>query len=233
MASSPKPVGIDLSCISGVKGEPHLELSRASSFDFVTSFRTSSNRLFTCWSCAWSESVESDNSVSGSHGECSTSRWGVADFSGTREGASDRVSCVRSYVTRPCRTGTACSRVLVRQTRLGVEGADAIGGVRGRASSATRLENRLDGPSCDMALLLALKCWGRSATLLYTTVVVAAVPDDAKDELFWGSWVLCQRRIHSVALPITRCQLYYRSIDALGLLVVLAEARSAFDVCST
>ncbi|RRT68164.1 hypothetical protein B296_00037615 [Ensete ventricosum] len=56
--------------------EPHLELSLASSFDFVTSFYTSSSCLFTRRSYARSESVESDDNVSGSYGAGSTPRYG-------------------------------------------------------------------------------------------------------------------------------------------------------------
>ncbi|RZS05164.1 hypothetical protein BHM03_00035647 [Ensete ventricosum] len=71
-----KLVGIGLSCISGAKSEPHLELSLASSFDFVTSFYISSNCLFTRRSYARSESVESNDNVSGSYGAGSTPRYG-------------------------------------------------------------------------------------------------------------------------------------------------------------
>ncbi|RZR99186.1 hypothetical protein BHM03_00028682 [Ensete ventricosum] len=74
-AGNLKLVGIGLSCISRAKGEPRLELSSAS-FDFMTSFYTSSSRLFTCRSCIRSELVESNDSVSGSHGVCSTPRYG-------------------------------------------------------------------------------------------------------------------------------------------------------------
>ncbi|RRT56252.1 hypothetical protein B296_00035441 [Ensete ventricosum] len=74
-AGNLKLIGIGLSCISRAKGEPRLELSSAS-FDFVTSFYTSSSRLFTCRSCIRSELVESDDSVSGSRGVCSTPRYG-------------------------------------------------------------------------------------------------------------------------------------------------------------
>ncbi|RRT80384.1 hypothetical protein B296_00009414 [Ensete ventricosum] len=63
-AGNLKLIGISLSCISGVKGDPCLELSPASSFDLVTSFCTSSNYLFMRRSCTQSESVESDNNVS-------------------------------------------------------------------------------------------------------------------------------------------------------------------------
>ncbi|RRT65491.1 hypothetical protein B296_00010445 [Ensete ventricosum] len=88
-AGNLKLVSIGLSCISGAKSEPHLELSPPSSFDFVTSFCTSSSHLFTRWSNARSESVESNDNVLGSCGVGSTPRYGVVDFSGTIEGASD------------------------------------------------------------------------------------------------------------------------------------------------
>ncbi|RZS25913.1 hypothetical protein BHM03_00059185 [Ensete ventricosum] len=91
-ASNLKLVGIGLSCISGAKGEPCLELSPASSFDFVTSFCTSSNHLFTRRSCARSESIESDDNVSSSCWVGSTLRYGVVDFFEMIEGAFDRVS---------------------------------------------------------------------------------------------------------------------------------------------
>ncbi|RRT39197.1 hypothetical protein B296_00055713 [Ensete ventricosum] len=108
-AGNLKLVGIGLSCISGVKGEPRLELLPASSFDFVTSFCTSSNRLFTRRSCTRSKSVEFDDNMSGSYGMCSTSRYEVTDFFGTIKGAFDRVSggpCVGG----PGRTDVECSQ---------------------------------------------------------------------------------------------------------------------------
>ncbi|RRT78338.1 hypothetical protein B296_00001268 [Ensete ventricosum] len=74
-ADSLKLVGIGLSCISGVKGKHQFKLSPVSSFYLVTSFCTSSKRRFTCRSYARSESVESDDKVSGSHGVCSALRW--------------------------------------------------------------------------------------------------------------------------------------------------------------
>ncbi|RWV97538.1 hypothetical protein GW17_00039666 [Ensete ventricosum] len=91
-ADSLKLVGIGLSCISGVKGEPRFKLSPVSSFYLVTSFCTSSKRRFTCRSYARSESVESDDKVLGSHGVCSALRWCAIDFPGTSRGASDWVS---------------------------------------------------------------------------------------------------------------------------------------------
>ncbi|RWW57787.1 hypothetical protein BHE74_00035397 [Ensete ventricosum] len=60
---------------------PRLELSLASSFDFVTSFYTSSSRLFTCRSYARSESVESDDN------SCLGSRWRDCDL---RDGHDSR-----------------------------------------------------------------------------------------------------------------------------------------------
>ncbi|RZR92242.1 hypothetical protein BHM03_00020517 [Ensete ventricosum] len=104
-----KLVGIGLSCISGAKGEPRLELSPAYSFDLVTSFCTSSSRLFTRRSCTRSESVEFDDNVSGSCVVCSTPRYRVVDFSGTIDGASNRVSG-GSCAAGPGRTGTECSQ---------------------------------------------------------------------------------------------------------------------------
>ncbi|RZR87612.1 hypothetical protein BHM03_00015063 [Ensete ventricosum] len=83
-AGNLKLVSIGLSCISGAKSEPRLELSPPSSFDFVTSFCTSSSHLYMRWSNARSESVESDDNVLGSCGVGSTPWYGVADFSGTR-----------------------------------------------------------------------------------------------------------------------------------------------------
>ncbi|RRT37419.1 hypothetical protein B296_00038987 [Ensete ventricosum] len=86
-----KLVGIGLSRISGVKDDPCLELPPASSFDLVTSFCTSSSRFFTWRSCTQSESVESDDSMSGSREVSSTPRYGVVDLSGMIEGVSDQI----------------------------------------------------------------------------------------------------------------------------------------------
>ncbi|RZS08435.1 hypothetical protein BHM03_00039408 [Ensete ventricosum] len=97
-ADNLKLVGIGLSCISGVKGEPPFELSPVSSFDLVTSFCTSSKRWFTCRSYARSESVEFDDKKSGSREMCSSSRWRETFFPRTTRGASDRISCGRSCV---------------------------------------------------------------------------------------------------------------------------------------
>ncbi|RWW69531.1 hypothetical protein BHE74_00022858 [Ensete ventricosum] len=108
-ASNLKLVGIGLSHISRAKGEPRLELSPASSFDLATSFCTSSNCLFTHRSCTWSELVESDDNISGSCVVCSTSRYGMINFSRTIERALDRVSS-RSYVVGPGWTSIKCSR---------------------------------------------------------------------------------------------------------------------------
>ncbi|RRT48161.1 hypothetical protein B296_00050877 [Ensete ventricosum] len=91
MVGNLKLVGIGLSCICMTKGDLCLEFSPASSFDLVTSFCTSSSRLFTRRSCIRSESVEFDDKVSSSHGVCS-SRYGAVNFSGTIEGVSDQVS---------------------------------------------------------------------------------------------------------------------------------------------
>ncbi|RZS29252.1 hypothetical protein BHM03_00062959, partial [Ensete ventricosum] len=87
---------------------PRLELSPTSSFDFVTSFCISSSRLFTRQSYTRSESLESDDNVSGSCEVCSTPRYGVVDFSGMIKGASDRVSG-GSYAAGPDRAGIECS----------------------------------------------------------------------------------------------------------------------------
>ncbi|RWW42153.1 hypothetical protein BHE74_00052318 [Ensete ventricosum] len=74
------------------KGDLCLEFLPASSFDLVTSFCTSSSRLFTRRSCIQSESVEFDDKVSSSHEVCSSSRYGAVNFSGTIKGVSDQVS---------------------------------------------------------------------------------------------------------------------------------------------
>ncbi|RWW56925.1 hypothetical protein BHE74_00036320 [Ensete ventricosum] len=103
-----KLVGIGLSCISGAKGDLCLEFSPASSFDLVTSFCTSSSRLFMHRSCTRNELVEFDDKVSGSHGVCSSPRCGAVDFSGTIEGVSDRVSGGFCFVG-PGRVGVECS----------------------------------------------------------------------------------------------------------------------------
>ncbi|RWW15071.1 hypothetical protein GW17_00021092 [Ensete ventricosum] len=65
--------------------------------------------LFTRRSCTQSESVESDDSMSGSCVVCSTPRYGVIDFSGTIDGALDRVSR-GSYAVGQGWTGDECSR---------------------------------------------------------------------------------------------------------------------------
>ncbi|RWW54246.1 hypothetical protein BHE74_00039181 [Ensete ventricosum] len=62
-----------------------------------------------CQSCARSESVESDDNVSDSCGVGSTSRYGVAGFSGMIEEASDRVFG-GSYAVGPGLTSSECSR---------------------------------------------------------------------------------------------------------------------------
>ncbi|RZR72495.1 hypothetical protein BHM03_00014085 [Ensete ventricosum] len=85
-AGNLKLVVIGLSCISGVKGEPPFELSPVSSFDLVIAFCTSSNHRFTYRSCACTESIESDDKMSGSRGLCSASRWCAIDFSRTGRG---------------------------------------------------------------------------------------------------------------------------------------------------
>ncbi|RWW55452.1 hypothetical protein BHE74_00037911 [Ensete ventricosum] len=104
-AGSLKLVGIGLSRISGAKGGPCLELPPASSFDLVTS----SSHLFTRRSCTRSESVESDNNGSGSHGVCATPRYREVDFSGMIEGPSDWISGGSCYVGSG-RASTLCSR---------------------------------------------------------------------------------------------------------------------------
>ncbi|RRT70677.1 hypothetical protein B296_00021244 [Ensete ventricosum] len=85
-AGNLKLVVIGLSCISGVNGEPPFELSPVSSFDLVIAFCASSNHRFTYRSCACTESIESDDKVSGSRGLCSASRWCAIDFSRTDRG---------------------------------------------------------------------------------------------------------------------------------------------------
>ncbi|RRT70371.1 hypothetical protein B296_00000476 [Ensete ventricosum] len=72
--------------------------------------------------CTQSESVESDDNVSGSHGVCSTPRYRVVDFSGTIEGVSDRVSG-GSCSAEPGRTSAMCSREPPWSTR-GCWGSD-------------------------------------------------------------------------------------------------------------
>ncbi|RWW10749.1 hypothetical protein GW17_00025694 [Ensete ventricosum] len=102
-------VGIGLSYISEAKGDLCLEFSPASSFDLVTSFYTSSSRLFMRRSCIRNELVESDDKMSGSRGVCSSPRCGAIDFSYTIKGVSDRASGGFCSVG-PGRAGAECSR---------------------------------------------------------------------------------------------------------------------------
>ncbi|RZR85725.1 hypothetical protein BHM03_00012737 [Ensete ventricosum] len=107
-AGNLKLVRISLSCISGSKGDPYLELSPSSSFDLVTSFFTSSSHLFMRRSYARSESVEFDDNVSGSCRVWSTLRHRVVDFFGTIEGVSNQGSGGSCFV-EPGWIGAACS----------------------------------------------------------------------------------------------------------------------------
>ncbi|RWV98294.1 hypothetical protein GW17_00038866 [Ensete ventricosum] len=91
------------------KGDICLEFSPALSFDLVTSFCTSSSLLFTCRSCTWTESVESDDKVSGSRVVCSSPRYEAVEFSRTIKGVSDRV-LGGFYSARLGQAGTECSR---------------------------------------------------------------------------------------------------------------------------
>ncbi|RZS11288.1 hypothetical protein BHM03_00042605 [Ensete ventricosum] len=109
MVGNLKLLDIGLSCISGAKGDICLEFSPALSFDLVTSFCTSSSLLFTCRSCTWSESVESNDKVSGSRVVCSSPRYEAVEFSRTIEGVSDRV-LGGFYSARLGQAGTECSR---------------------------------------------------------------------------------------------------------------------------
>ncbi|RWW41108.1 hypothetical protein BHE74_00053428 [Ensete ventricosum] len=94
---------------SRAKGDICLEFSPALSFDLVTSFCTSSSLLFTCRSCTWTESVESDDKVSGSRVVCSSPRYEAVEFSRTIKGVSDRV-LGGFYSARLGQAGTECSR---------------------------------------------------------------------------------------------------------------------------
>ncbi|RRT35020.1 hypothetical protein B296_00035875, partial [Ensete ventricosum] len=109
MAGNLKLVDIGLSCISGAKGDICLEFSPVLSFDLVTSFCTSSSLLFTCRSCTWNESIESDDKVFGSRVVCSSPRYEAVEFSGTIEGVSDPV-LGGFYSARLGQAGTECSR---------------------------------------------------------------------------------------------------------------------------
>ncbi|RRT63784.1 hypothetical protein B296_00028384 [Ensete ventricosum] len=104
-----KLVGTSLSCISGAKGDLCLGFFPSSSFDLVTSFYTSSSRLFTRRSCIRNELVESDDMVSDSRGVCSSPRCKAVDFSGTIEGVADWASGEFCSVG-PGRVGAECSR---------------------------------------------------------------------------------------------------------------------------
>ncbi|RWV90714.1 hypothetical protein GW17_00047061 [Ensete ventricosum] len=60
-----------------------------------------------------------------------------------------------------------------------------------------------------------------------------AVPDSIEDGLSRGSWVLRRCCVHSTVPQAARRRSYNRLVDTSGLLVILAEARSTSDVCST